>query len=367
MSNGARVLVGMSGGVDSSLAAALLLEQGYEVVGGFIKNWSDSKDLWTGECAWRGERRDAFRVAARLGISLLTFDFEVSYRERVLGRMFQEYERGLTPNPDVLCNEEIKFGLFFEAARKAGFDYVATGHYAQVERDAQGIAHLIKGADAEKDQSYFLYRLSQEVLQHTLFPVGHLKKIDVRKEAALRAIPTAAKPDSQGICFVGKLNFHEFLRKKIPARPGPILTTDGKELGQHDGLDAYTIGQRQGLQVSTGGTPWYVAAKDREKNALIIVADHDHPLLRTQSASIGDLHWTREIGHDASNPAWELEVSIRYRQTPERAHARLSADKTTLHLEFLSPVWALAPGQSAVFYQGVECLGGGVILEGPTT
>lgn len=358
-----RILVGMSGGVDSSLSAALLLEAGYEVVGGFIKNWSDSKDLWTGECEWRGERRDALRVAAKLGISLLTFDFEASYRERVLGRMFAEYERGLTPNPDVLCNEEIKFGLFFEAAMKAGFDGVATGHYARIHRDADGTAHLLKGIDPEKDQSYFLYRLPQSVLQRVYFPVGHLLKTQVRDEAAKRDIPTATKPDSQGICFVGKLNFHEFLRKKIPPVPGDIVTEEGRIIGRHDGLDAYTIGQRQGLHLSTDGKTWYVAAKEKDQNRLIVVDRHDHPLLYHADALLGDLHWTRDVKNEAKQSHWTVQATIRYRQKPQEAQAFFNADHTVVRLAFREPVWGLAPGQSAVLYQDEECLGGGVLLE----
>ena len=355
-----RVLVGMSGGVDSSLSAALLVEQGYDVVGGFIKNWSDSKDLWTGECQWRGERRDAMRVAAQLGISLLTFDFEEQYRARVLERLFAGYEQGETPNPDVLCNEEIKFGLFFEQAMKLGFDYVATGHYAQVYREGDGSAHLLKGLDDTKDQSYFLYRISPEALRKTLFPIGHLRKTEVRALAATHHLSTATKPDSQGICFVGKLNFHEFLRLRIPSRPGEIVTTDGRVLGRHDGLDAYTIGQRQGLRVSEDQSSWYVATKDRTKNQLIVVPDHDHPLLFTYETRVKDLHWTCRVPV-AIGESCEVEVAIRYRQTPERATLTL-VDPDTLTLSFSAPVWALAPGQSAVFYQGTECLGGGILL-----
>jgi len=356
-----RVLVGMSGGVDSSLSAAILVEQGFEVVGGFIKNWSDTKDLWTGECQWRGERRDALRVAAKLGIPLLTFDFEEQYRARVLDRLFQGYEKGETPNPDVLCNEEIKFGLFFEQAMKLGFDYVATGHYAQVRHDTDGSAHLLKGLDENKDQSYFLYRVSQAALQKTFFPVGHLKKTEVRALAAKFDLPTASKPDSQGICFVGKLNFHEFLRKRIPPAPGEIVTVDGEVIGQHDGLDAYTIGQRQGLKVSHGQVIWYVAAKDRAKNHLIVVPERTHPRLYAQTAQVGDLHWTFQapvvIGESC-----EVEVAIRYRQEPASALLTL-VDSGTLTLRFKEPVWALAPGQSAVLYQGAECLGGGILLD----
>lgn len=356
-----RVLVGMSGGVDSSLSAALLVEQGYEVVGGFIKNWSDSKDLWTGECQWRGERRDALRVAAHLGISLLTFDFEEQYRARVLDRLFQGYEKGETPNPDVLCNEEIKFGLFFEQAMQLGFDFVATGHYAQVRREADGFTHLFKGLDEQKDQSYFLYRVSQVALQKTLFPIGHLKKTEVRLLAEKHGLPTAAKPDSQGICFVGKLNFHEFLRKRIPPTPGEIVTVEGEVLGKHDGLDAYTIGQRHGLNISHEQEIWYVAAKNRAKNQLIIVPNRDHPQLLTENAFVGDLHWTTQIPVGPGGSC-EVEVAIRYRQTPEHALLKL-VDPDTLTLRFQEPVWALAPGQSAVFYRGAECLGGGILLD----
>ncbi len=361
MTKSLRVLVGMSGGVDSSLSAALLREQGYEVVGGFIKNWSDTKDLWTGECQWRAERRDALRVAAKLGIPLLTFDFEEQYRARVLERLFKGYEQGETPNPDVLCNEEIKFGLFFEEAMRLGFDFVATGHYAQVRRDADGLAHLLKGLDPAKDQSYFLYRISQMALQKTLFPIGHLKKTEVRELAARYELPTAQKPDSQGICFVGKLNFHEFLRQRIPSKPGEIVTTDGEVIGRHDGLDAYTIGQRHGLLISRDRLIWYVAGKDRATNRLIVVSDREHPLLRAKTAEVGDLHWTCRPPVDNGTGA-EVQVAIRYRQSPESAQLSL-VDSTTAKLRFEHSVWALAPGQSAVFYQGEECLGGGLLLE----
>lgn len=349
-----KVLVGMSGGVDSSVAAALLIKKGYDVTGGFIKNWSDAKDLWTGECEWRGERRDALRVCAQLGISLLTFDFEKEYRARVLDRMFEEYEAGFTPNPDVLCNEEIKFGLFFEQAMQRGFDVVATGHYAQIKS-----GRLLKGKDPAKDQSYFLYRLSHDILQKSLFPIGHLKKTTVRKLAEKYQLATAKKPDSQGICFVGKLDFHAFLRKKIKERPGEIVNEQGAIIGHHDGLDAYTIGQRQGLGVSRDRKPWYVAAKHRQKNQLMVVPNRDHPLLFSQQAMIGDVNWTRGVSvKDGSR----VEVAIRYRQKPESAHIfELKAHR--YKLVFKKPVWGLAPGQSAVIYTGSECLGGGFILD----
>lgn len=356
-----KILVGMSGGVDSSVAAALLIKRGYDVTGGFIKNWSDTKDFWTGECQWRGERRDALRVAARLNIPLLTFDFEKEYRGRVLDRMFQEYRKGLTPNPDVLCNEEIKFGLFFEAAMRAGFDAVATGHYARIRHDSTSAAHLLKGLDPNKDQSYFLHRLSQKVLQKTLFPIGHLHKTRVRQLASHFQLPTSNKPDSQGICFVGKLDFHEFLRKRIKPKPGDIVTPEGEIVGRHDGLDAYTIGQRQGLKVSREQRAWYVAGKDFKKNRLIVVPSREHPLLYHKEAIITDISWTSESSKLQAHSSQLLQVAIRYRQKPESARLYL-LPSTFYRLVFAHPVWALAPGQSAVFYRGQECLGGGFIV-----
>lgn len=349
------VLVGMSGGVDSSVTAALLQRQGFRVVGGFIKNWSDTKDIQTGECAWRGERRDAMRVAARLGIPLLTFDFEDAYRERVVGELFRGYEAGETPNPDVLCNEAIKFGLFLEEANRLGMDFVATGHYARIQRDAEGVAHLLRGMDPDKDQSYFLYRVPQSALRRALFPVGNLRKPEVRKIAEELGLPVAQKPDSQGICFIGKLDMVEFLRKKIPSKPGEIVDDRGRALGQHTGLDAYTIGQRERIQVSVGGEPWFVAAKDYAKNQLIIVQGADHPLLYRRFAKLHDLHWTR--GNPPETPLM-CEVQVRYRQAPVQATI-----DDQFCVVFDQPVKAVSPGQSAVLYQGDECIGGGVILD----
>ncbi len=355
---GSKILVGMSGGVDSSVSAALLKEQGYEVVGGFIKNWSDTKDLWTGECSWRAERRDAMRVAARLGISLLTFDFEERYRERVLDRMFAEYATGRTPNPDVLCNEEIKFGLFFEQARALGFDGVATGHYAQIRVDEDG-CHLVRAVDTQKDQTYFLHRMSREALSRTLFPIGHLTKPDVRTLAEKFGLPTATKPDSQGICFVGKINFRDFLRKKIPATPGDIVTETGEIVGHHDGLDMATIGQRQGVTQNKDGKTWYVAKKNEEKNQLIVVPSHDHPLLFSDCARLVDSHWLESAVEACLKSGERLSVDVmtRYRQPP--VPAELVMESGAVMVRFMEPAWAIAPGQSAVLYQGPICLGGG--------
>ena len=357
------VLVGMSGGVDSSVSAALLVRQGYRVVGGFIKNWSDTKDLWTGECAWRGERRDALRVAAQLGIPLVTFDFENAYREAVVAELFRGYEAGETPNPDVLCNEAIKFGLFLDEAKKMGMDFVATGHYARIDRStSQDSVRLLRGLDPDKDQSYFLYRVPQDALRQTLFPVGGMKKPEVRAVAAELNLPVADKADSQGICFIGKLDMPEFLRKKIPSKPGDIVDGDGAVIGTHDGLDAFTIGQRTGIKIASAAEPWYVAEKDRSENRLIVVQGSEHPRLFRMQAPVRDLHWTR--GVEPKLPM-EVDVQVRYRQNPTKAtlavaRARVAAG-IVLHLDFHSPVKAVAPGQSAVFYDGDIVLGGGVI------
>ena len=353
------ILVALSGGVDSSVSAALLLEAGHDVVGGFIKNWSDTKDLWTGECAWRVERRDALRVTAKLGISLLTFDFEEQYRSRVLEKMFAEYEAGRTPNPDILCNQEIKFGLFFEEARRLGFDAIATGHYARVSHDERG-AHLLRGNDSTKDQSYFLQRMSREALAHTLFPIGHLKKTEVRTLAERFSLPVAQKPDSQGICFVGKLDMPTFLRKRIPSRPGAILDEMGRVLGTHDGLDAYTIGQRHGLGVSLEGKTWYVAKKHRVNNTLSVVSERNHPWLFPPSFSLEDVHWLQPAYEKVDH--FEGDIVARYHQAPIRATIhRLDATHATLTPH--TPLWAPASGQSVAIYLGSECLGGGVLME----
>ena len=362
------VLVGMSGGVDSSVTAALLVKRGYRVVGGFIKNWSESLDLMTGECTWRGDRRDAMRVASQLRIPLLTFDFEKQYRERVVEDLFRGYAAGETPNPDVLCNEYIKFGLFAEEAKRLGMDFVATGHYARVRKDLfEPTVHLLRGKDPEKDQSYFLHRVSQEVLRRTLFPIGGLRKNAVRKIAKEFQLSVAEKPDSQGICFIGKLDMAEFLRKRIPSKPGEIVDEKGRVLGAHQGLDAYTIGQRQGILVSKGEDAWYVAEKDTESNRLIVVQGSEHPLLFRSDAVVGDLHWTRGV---PSRMPLRCAVQVRFRQEP--VGAQLIAPKgvmnhalTELRIVFGRPVKAIAPGQSAVFYAGDECLGGGVLKRVP--
>ncbi len=351
------VLLGMSGGVDSSVSAALLVKKGYQVIGAFIKNWSDSKDRWSGECAWRGERRDAMRVAAMLDIPLVTFDFEDLYRERVIAPMFRAYAKGSTPNPDVLCNEVIKFGAFFSAANELGATHIATGHYARVRHGKEGVAHLLRGRDPEKDQSYFLHRVSQAALQKTLFPIGDLKKTEVRRIAKQLGLSTAEKAESMGICFIGKQPMTAFLRTRIPSKPGNVVDPNGTVIGSHDGLDGVTIGQRHGFRVTIGGGPWYAAAKEIDSGCLVAVPGHDHPMLYTTSATISDVHWI------STAPVTDrhLSVAVRYRQADVPVSLK-AGKRQTYQATFQTPVFAVAPGQSAVFYQNEECLGGGLII-----
>jgi tRNA-specific 2-thiouridylase len=402
-----KVLVALSGGVDSSVAAALLLRQGYEVVGGFIKNWSDTKDPMSGECAWRAERRDAIRVAATLDIPLLTFDFEKQYRKQIVDELYRGYEKGETPNPDVLCNQYIKFGLFFAKAQELGFDYIATGHYAQIEsritnhefrisnfasnlrlgtgnledeklnteqlasQDAErgpigtwdvgratcDVGRLFRGIDPAKDQSYFLYRVPGSVLRRTLFPIGGYTKSEIRTLAKKFKLPVASKPDSQGICFIGKVDFSKFLSNKLKNKPGKIVTHEGEIIGQHQGLHNYTIGQRQRIAVASKH-PWFVAVKDTKKNQLIVVDSEKHPLLLSKDLILDDLHW---IAGQAPKMPLKVQIQARYHQEPLLAELLTGKDKKTVHIKFKKPLSAAAPGQSAVIYQGQECLGGGII------
>ncbi len=361
-----KVLVAMSGGVDSSVAAALLLQQGYDVTGGFIKNWSDTKDPMSGECAWRAERRDAIRVAATLNISLLTFDFEKQYREKIVNELYRSYEIGETPNPDVLCNQYIKFGLFYDKAMKLGFDYIATGHYAIIKnsidslnnkREIHNMGRLFRGVDPAKDQSYFLYRISGDILRRTLMPIGGYKKSKIRTLAKKFKLPVALKPDSQGICFIGKVNFSKFLANKLKSNPGEIITAEGEVIGQHQGLHNYTIGQRQRIAIADKH-PWFVAVKDVKKNQLIVVNSEKHPLLFSKELIIDDLHWI--AGHAPKIPL-KVQIQARYHQEPLPAELLTGRDKKTIHIKLKKPLWAVALGQSAVIYQGQECLGGGII------
>lgn len=334
-----KVLVGMSGGVDSSVAAALLLEQGYEVIGGFMKNWSD--------CNWREDRRDAMRVAAKLGIEFYTFDFEKAYRDEVVEYMYREYEAGRTPNPDVMCNRNIKFNKFLKKADELGCEYVATGHYARRAGD-----RILAGVDSNKDQTYFLWAVPKEAIRRALFPVGEMTKPAVRAKAEELGLVTARKKDSQGICFIGEVDLMEFLKERIQPDPGPIVDTEGRKLGEHEGLAYYTIGQRHGLDVG-GGTPYYVVEKKPETKELVVSSNY-HPGLYESELEAVELNWFTEPGK-----AFDCLARIRYRQPLQKCHVELAGSEA--RVTFKDPQRAVTSGQSIVFYDGDQMLGGGII------
>jgi tRNA-specific 2-thiouridylase len=350
----ARVVVGLSGGVDSSVAAYLLKQQGYDVLGVFMKNWEDEDDE---HCPAKQDFFDVLAVAEVLGIEVEAVNFAAEYKERVFSYFLAEYSAGRTPNPDVLCNAEIKFKSFLDDAIKRGADFIATGHYAGKGQDAAGRAALLRAADMNKDQSYFLYRLNQAQLSPTLFPLAHLQKPEVRKLAEKIGLPNFAKKDSTGICFIGERNFREFLERYLPKHPGPMRTPEGVVVGEHQGLMYYTIGQRQGLMIGGPGEPWFVAGKDMASNTLIVVQGHDHPLLQTSTLNAEQLSW---IAEEAPNPDKPYSAKTRYRQ--QDAPCRISfLEDGTLRVDFDSPQWAATPGQSVVLYDGEVCLGGGII------
>ncbi len=356
----ARVIVGMSGGVDSSVAAWLLKQQGFDVVGLFMKNWED--DDTDEYCTSRTDLVDAASVADVIGIELEAVNFAREYRERVFAHFLREYGAGRTPNPDVLCNSEIKFRAFLDHARSLGADHIATGHYARV-RTLGARVELRKALDATKDQSYFLHQLTQEQLAPVLFPLGEIAKREVRAIARREGIPTWAKKDSTGICFIGERPFRDFLAKYLPRIPGPIETPDGAVVGRHCGLPYHTLGQRQGLGI--GGTkdggdlPWFVAGKDPARNALIAVQGHDHPLLSRPVVDAQDLHWIAGTPPDATT-LLRLGAKTRYRMPDATCRVELRDDRRC-HAMFDDPQWAPTPGQYLVLYAGDVCLGGGVI------
>ena len=350
-----RVVVGLSGGVDSSVAAWLLKEQGYDVLGVFMKNWEDEDDE---HCPAKQDFFDVLAVAEVLGIEVEAVNFAAEYKERVFSYFLAEYSAGRTPNPDVLCNAEIKFKAFLDDAIKRGADYIATGHYAGKGEDASGRSTLLRAADMNKDQSYFLYRLNQQQLSPTLFPLAQLQKPEVRKLAEKIGLPNFAKKDSTGICFIGERNFREFLERYLPKKPGPMQTPEGKVIGEHQGLSYYTIGQRQGLMIGGPGEPWFVAGKDMVTNTLIVVQGHDHPQLQTPTLSAGQLSW---ISEEAPDPDKSYTAKPRYRQ--QDAPCRIAwLGNGTMRFDFDAPQWAVTPGQSVVLYDGEACLGGGIIL-----
>lgn len=344
------VFVGMSGGVDSSLTAALLKEQGHNVTGVYMKNWT--QDFPGFECPWKQDLSDAKRVAVQLGIPLEVFDFEKDYKEKVVDYMIEEYKAGRTPNPDIMCNQEVKFKLFLDLSVEKGADFIATGHYA---RSKDGELH--KGVDENKDQSYFLYRVTEKAMKKTLMPVGDLDKSKVRQEAKKRGLVTADKKDSQGICFVGEVGIREFLDRYVEdIEPGAIVNQDGEEIGKHEGAIYYTIGQRQGLGVG-GGLPYYVTHKDMEKNIVYVTTDVDDEKLWSSRFTITDVHWIN-LPPETSR---QYEVRMRYRS--ELSKCTIEENEGSYRIKLSKPERALTSGQSAVVYEGDRVVGGGIISQ----
>lgn len=392
-----RVVVGLSGGVDSSVAAYLLKEQGYEVIGLFMKNWHDDSVTISNECPWLEDSNDALLVAEKLGIPFQTVDLSEQYKERIVNYMFNEYENGRTPNPDVLCNREIKFDVFMKIALSLGADFVATGHYcrkATLEKDGSSVHQLLAGVDGNKDQSYFLCQLSQEQLAKALFPIGELTKPQVREIAAKMDLVTADKKDSQGLCFIGKVRLPEFLQQQLQPKEGVIIeipashelyqqtlpefaskeeelqflakpiaykVTMGKKVGMHQGAHYFTIGQRKGLNVGGTVEPLFIIATDVKDNVIYTGQGHQHPGLFRSALHIQphEVHWIREDLRLKNGESLEVEVRIRYRQPLQKA--RLHQFESGLYIEFSEPQSAITEGQFAAWHHGEELLGSGVI------
>lgn len=354
-----RVVVGMSGGVDSSVAAYLLKEQGYDVVGLFMKNWDDTDE--TGYCTATEDYEDVAKVCEQIGIPYYSVNFEKEYWDRVFSYFLEEYKKGRTPNPDVMCNKEIKFKAFLDYAMGLGADYVAMGHYARAQRDFDGQVHLLRGVDQNKDQTYFLSQLSQEQLLKAIFPLGHLQKKEVREIAEKAGLATAKKKDSTGICFIGEKDFNAFLSEYLPNKPGKMMTLDGQVMGEHMGLMYYTIGQRQGLGIGgtkgTNNDPWFVIGKDTQTQTLFVGQGYHHPNLYSDYLEASQIHFTSDRFNLQS---FECTAKFRYRQQDIKVKVELGPDHTAKVI-FDQPVRAVTPGQAVVFYDGQECLGGGII------
>ena len=363
-----RVVVGMSGGVDSSVTAWLLKEQGYDVVGLFMKNWEDDDD--SEYCSTRQDWIDVVSVADLIGIDVEAVNFAAEYKDRVFAEFLREYSAGRTPNPDVLCNAEIKFKAFLDHAVELGSETIATGHYARVRQADDGRFQLLKAADLSKDQSYFLHRLNQHQLSRTIFPLGEIPKTEVREIAARIGLPNAKKKDSTGICFIGERPFRDFLNRYLPTQPGPMKTPDGRVVGEHIGLAFYTLGQRKGIGLGgsrdSTGEPWFAAAKDIADNTLYVVQGHDHPWLLSHTLFSENASW---VAGEPPSDGSRCAAKTRYRQSDAGCSFALdSANRDTqFALTFDDAQWAVTPGQSAVLYDGDVCLGGGIINRAVTS
>lgn len=349
-----RVVVGMSGGVDSSVAALLLKEQGYDVIGIFMKNWDDTDEF--GVCTATEDFDDVVRVCNQLDIPYFSVNFEKEYWDKVFTYFLDEYKAGRTPNPDVMCNKEIKFKAFLDHAMSLGADYLATGHYARVRKE-NGKVELLRGIDENKDQTYFLNQLTEDVLQKVMFPLGHMEKAEVREIALKHNLATATKKDSTGICFIGERNFKEFLSEYLPAQPGEMQTLSGEVKGKHDGLMYYTIGQRQGLGIGGPGEPWFVVGKNLKENILYVEQSYSNDYLYSDSLIATDVNW---INSEGMNRTFTCTAKFRYRQKDSEVKVTIQEDGT-VRVDFANPERAITPGQAVVFYDGEVCLGGGTI------
>lgn len=363
-----KVLLAMSGGVDSSVAALLLKKQGYEVIGAFMKNWSNTKDPLTGICAWRTERKYAFKIASKLNIPLITLDFERQYKKEVIEKMFDKYKKGITPNPDIDCNQKIKFPLLLKEAKKRNINIIATGHYARVKKSKNGIYKLYRGKDESKDQSYFLYKINQEELSHCLFPIGDYSKEQIRDIAKKNHFPNYDKKGTVGICFIGKINLKKFLQKKIKPKKGKILDPEGKIIGEHDGIYYYTIGQRlgprYGFELDRGDknkpSKWYVAIKDVKKN-ILVAAPEGHPLNFRKEIIVKDIHFISDKEKEFKKS--KHKIFSRIRHVGELLPSTIYYNKKSkrYEVELKEAITGVSEGQAIVFYKGEKVLGGGEI------